>query len=131
MARARARGRTPFLDEKVAEFAFRLPDRLKVRGRYGKWLLRRWLERHCPAADPWAKKKGFTVPVAAFIAPRAADLGAKIAANEGVAKVCDVDAVKHIFADEAHASARWPTRSGGTFIRRAQIRIGLAELIRV
>lgn len=101
-------GRTPFLDEKVAEFAFRLPDRLKVRGRYGKWLLRRWLERHCPAAEPWAKKKGFTVPVAAFIAPRAADLGPKIAACEGVAKVCDVEAVKQIFADEDQAHARWP-----------------------
>ncbi|HWE45346.1 MAG TPA: asparagine synthase (glutamine-hydrolyzing) [Caulobacteraceae bacterium] len=101
-------GRTPFLDEKVADFAFRLPDRLKVRGRYGKWLLRRWLERHCPAADPWARKKGFTVPVAAFIAPRAPDLGAKIAANEGVAKVCDPEAVKSIFADDKDEHARWP-----------------------
>ena len=26
---------------------------------------------HCPAAEPWAKKKGFTVPVASWIAPRA------------------------------------------------------------
>jgi asparagine synthase (glutamine-hydrolysing) len=101
-------GRTPFLDNQVADFAFRLPDRLKVRGRYGKWLLRRWLERHCPAADPWAKKKGFTVPVAAFIAPRAADLGARIAANEGVAKVCDADAVKAIFAGDKDEHARWP-----------------------
>ena len=70
-------GRTPFLDREVAAFAFNLPDRMKVRGRYGKWLLRKWLERACPAADPWARKKGFTVPVADWIAPRAADLGAR------------------------------------------------------
>ena len=62
-------GRTPFLDREVADFAFALPDRMKVRGKHGKWLLRKWLERHCPAAEPWARKKGFTVPVAGFIAP--------------------------------------------------------------
>ncbi|MEO6340611.1 MAG: asparagine synthase-related protein, partial [Caulobacteraceae bacterium] len=44
-------GRTPFLDREVAAFAFPLPDRMKVRGRYGKWLLRKWLERTCPAAE--------------------------------------------------------------------------------
>jgi asparagine synthase (glutamine-hydrolysing) len=64
-------GRTPFLDREVAAFAFPLPDRMKVRGRYGKWLLRKWLERACPAAEPWARKQGFTVPVDAWIAPRA------------------------------------------------------------
>src|SRR5207237_1668892 len=67
-------GRTPFLDREVAAFAAAVPDGLKVRGRHGKWILRKWLERHCPAAEPWARKKGFTVPVAEWIAPRAADL---------------------------------------------------------
>ncbi len=128
-------GRTPFLDEKVAEFAFRLPDRLKVRGRFGKWLLRRWLERHCPAAEPWAKKKGFTVPVAAFIAPRAADLGPKIAACEGVAKVCDVEAVKTIFADDRAVHARWPLLFYAVWwnihVAGANPDAALAELIRV
>jgi asparagine synthase (glutamine-hydrolysing) len=101
-------GRTPFLDNQVAAFAFHLPDRMKVRGRYGKWLLRKWLERACPAADPWAKKKGFTVPVASWIGPRAADLGPRIAAVEGVAEVCDAEAVKAVFTDEKQASSRWP-----------------------
>jgi len=101
-------GRTPFLDDQVAHFAFRLPDRLKVRGKYGKWILRKWLETHCPAADPWAKKKGFTVPVGAWIAPRAAALGPRIAAVQGVAEVCDVEQVKAVFADHRHGKARWP-----------------------
>src|SRR5208282_960671 len=64
-------GRTPFLDPVVANFAFRLPDRLKVRGRQGKWLLRRWLERSLPAASNAAPKRGFSVPVAAWIAKEA------------------------------------------------------------
>jgi asparagine synthase (glutamine-hydrolysing) len=101
-------GRTPFLDREVAAFAFALPDRMKVRGRYGKWILRKWLERHCPAAEPWARKKGFTVPVASFIAPRAADLARNIPLNEGVREVCDVDAVRAVFTDPAQAHNRWP-----------------------
>jgi asparagine synthase (glutamine-hydrolysing) len=101
-------GRTPFLDREVAAFAWSLPDRLKVRGRYGKWILRKWLERACPAAEPWARKQGFTVPVARWIAPRAADLGPRIAAVQGVAEVCDVDSVRAVFADPAHGKHWWP-----------------------
>ena len=101
-------GRTPFLDREVAAFAFNLPDRLKVRGRHGKWLLRKWLERACPAAQPWARKQGFTVPVASWIAPRAQGLGPRIAASAGVRAVCDIDAVRAAFADNRHENARWP-----------------------
>jgi asparagine synthase (glutamine-hydrolysing) len=101
-------GRTPFLDNEVAAFAFNLPDRMKVRGKHGKWLLRKWLESRCPAADPWGRKKGFTVPVADWIAPRAAELGPRIAGVQGVAEACDPEMVRAVFADEAHAAARWP-----------------------
>jgi asparagine synthase (glutamine-hydrolysing) len=101
-------GRTPFLDREVAAFAFNLPDRMKMRGPFGKWLLRKWLERACPAARPWARKRGFTVPVAAWIAPRAADLGPRIAASPGVAALCDKGAVRTVFADDRHAASRWP-----------------------
>lgn len=101
-------GRTPFLDREVAAFAFNLPDRFKVRGRYGKWLLRRWLERACPAAQPWAKKQGFTVPVADWIAPRADDLGPWVAANTGVRAVCGPEKVRAVFADDRGAKHRWP-----------------------
>ena len=97
-------GRTPFLDPEVAAFAFALPDRMKVRGRHGKWLLRKWLERACPAAAPWARKQGFTVPVDAWIAPRAADIAARIG---------QVEAVRQVVGDRAAArmstpGQRWP-----------------------
>jgi asparagine synthase (glutamine-hydrolysing) len=80
-------GRTPFLDPEVAAFAFPLADRFKVRGRYGKWLLRKWLERTCPAAEPWARKQGFTVPVEAWIAPRAAEIAGRLGGVEAVRRV--------------------------------------------
>jgi asparagine synthase (glutamine-hydrolysing) len=101
-------GRTPFLDPEVAAFAFHLPDELKVRGRFGKYLLRAWLAKHCPATEPWAKKRGFTVPVAAWIAPRAAELADSLAAVEAVRAVCSAETVRAIFADDAHAALRWP-----------------------
>ncbi|MFZ3006548.1 MAG: asparagine synthase-related protein, partial [Phenylobacterium sp.] len=99
-------GRTPFLDPAVADFAFPLPDRFKVRGRYGKWLVRKWLERVCPAADPWARKQGFTVPVDAWIAPRAADLGERIGKVEAVRGLRTPEAVRSTF--EGGGPERWP-----------------------
>ena len=92
-------GRTPFLDPQVAEFAFSLPDRYKIRGRYGKWLVRKWLERICPAADPWARKQGFTVPVEAWIAPRRAELVASVAEVQAIAKDRSPTRVAQAFAE--------------------------------
>jgi asparagine synthase (glutamine-hydrolysing) len=100
-------GRTPFLDPAVAAFAWALPDRCKVRGRYGKWLLRKWLERACPAAQPWARKQGFTVPVEAWIAPRAAAIAPRIAKLAAVRRLREPEAVLRVFAAEA-SGARWP-----------------------
>lgn len=99
-------GRTPFLDPEVADFAFPLPDRFKVRGRYGKWLMRRWLEQACPAAEPWARKQGFTVPVEAWIAPRAADIAGRVAQVGAVRRVRSPEAVRAAFAEGGQG--RWP-----------------------
>lgn len=99
-------GRTPFLDAEVAEFAFPLPDRFKVRGRYGKWLLRKWLEQACPAAEPWARKQGFTVPVDAWIEPRAGEIGRRIGQVAAVRQVLGSDAAAGAFATPG--AARWP-----------------------
>ncbi|HEX2561697.1 asparagine synthase (glutamine-hydrolyzing) [Phenylobacterium sp.] len=98
-------GRTPFLDLQVAAFAGPLPDRFKVRGRYGKWLLRKWLERACPAAEPWARKQGFTVPVDAWIAPRARDIAGRIAGVKAVRALRSEDEVKAAFEG---GTERWP-----------------------
>lgn len=67
-------GRTPFLDPKVAAFAFALPDRAKAGLRFGKLLLRDWLARAFPEAGAYARKQGFKPPVGAWIAARAATL---------------------------------------------------------
>jgi asparagine synthase (glutamine-hydrolysing) len=91
-------GRTPFLDPEVAAFAFRLPDDLKIRHGLGKYLLRRWLEQNLPMATPFARKRGFTVPVAKWIARRAGEIGPLVAASEGVRELCEPGAVRRVFA---------------------------------
>ncbi|MGD9980458.1 MAG: asparagine synthase (glutamine-hydrolyzing) [Hyphomonadaceae bacterium] len=101
-------GRTPFLDSEVAAFAFHLPDNLKTRGKFGKYILRAWLEQNCPAAEPWAKKKGFTVPVASWIAPRAADLARTLPQVEAVRAAAPAATIRTIFTDEAHVALRYP-----------------------
>jgi asparagine synthase (glutamine-hydrolysing) len=103
-------GRTPFLDPKVAAFAETLPDAWKVRGRFGKAILRDWLAAHCPPAQPFARKQGFTVPVGDWIAPHAARLGPLIAADPLLAQVLKPEAVRALFAAydaKAHGGLAW------------------------
>jgi asparagine synthase (glutamine-hydrolysing) len=90
-------GRVPFLDPAVAAVAFPLADRLKVRGGRGKYLLRRWLAEAMPEAEPFARKRGFTVPVGQWIAGRGAALGPLVAAAPGVAEICHPDRVRALF----------------------------------
>ena len=90
-------GRTPLLDPAVAETAFALPDGLKLRGRLGKWLLRKWLDTRLPQANAFAHKRGFTVPVGAWIARHGAKLGPLVASQPGVDEWCPPERVRGIF----------------------------------
>ena len=90
-------GRTPLLDPAVSDIAFRLPDGLKIAGGRGKYLLRRWVANALPAADPFAAKRGFTVPVAEWMQPKARNLAPLIAGSKGVAEICHPERVLALF----------------------------------
>ena len=92
-------GRTPFLDRGVVEAAFRLPDAMKVRDGYGKWILRKWLEKNLPMARPFAPKQGFTVPVGTWIKGRGDTLGPLVARQPGIVEIAHPDRVEALFRD--------------------------------
>jgi asparagine synthase (glutamine-hydrolysing) len=91
-------GRTPFVDREVAKFAFSLPENFLVRNGMGKFVLRLWLEKHFPAARPFAKKQGFDVPIGAWIAAQGAALGELVSKNPLIEELAEPAKVRALFA---------------------------------
>lgn len=99
-------GRVPFLDPEMAGFAFSLPDGLKIKRRTGKHLLRHWLASALPAAKPFSKKRGFTVPVGQWMAERGRDLGPLVARQPCIEALCSPDAVRALFRHDQGRAAK-------------------------
>ncbi|QDT56476.1 Asparagine synthetase [glutamine-hydrolyzing] 1 [Caulifigura coniformis] len=59
--------RSPLLDHRIAEFAWRLPMSMIFRNGEGKWLLRQVLEKYVPRKLFDRPKMGFAVPVSAWL----------------------------------------------------------------
>jgi asparagine synthase (glutamine-hydrolysing) len=55
--------RVPFLDHKVLEYSLQLPDRYRLNGNVGKYLLKKLMEGRLPSETIYQKKKGFPVPI--------------------------------------------------------------------
>ncbi|MCC6274528.1 MAG: asparagine synthase (glutamine-hydrolyzing) [Leptospiraceae bacterium] len=59
--------RVPFLDHRLAEFAWQLPLNMKIRNGQGKWALRQVLYKHVPKELIERPKAGFGIPVGEWI----------------------------------------------------------------
>ncbi|MEO5798309.1 MAG: asparagine synthase (glutamine-hydrolyzing) [Gemmatimonadales bacterium] len=59
--------RVPFLDHRLVELAFRLPDQSRLHRGTGKWMLKRIAERYLPKPLAWRAKNGFSFPLAPWL----------------------------------------------------------------
>lgn len=59
--------RAPFLDNEVVDFVRQLPHAVKLRGGTTKWILKKALDSLLPAEILHRKKKGFGMPIGAWL----------------------------------------------------------------
>jgi len=90
-------GRTPFLDTDVANLIFPISDKMKIRGRIGKWILRKWLEKHLPESKPFSRKRGFSVPVREWIREEGKNLATLVSRQPGIREICYEKDVMRLF----------------------------------
>ena len=89
-------GRTPFIDRQLSPFGFHLPVAAKIGHGGGKHLVKSWLAERLPACRPFARKRGFTVPVGGWIAEESRTLAPLVAAQEGVAGLISAGAARAV-----------------------------------
>ena len=89
-------GRTPFIDRKLSPWGFHLPVAAKIGRGGGKHLVKSWLGQRMPACRPFARKRGFTVPVGRWIAEESRILAPLVATQDGVARLISDGAARHV-----------------------------------
>ncbi|MGX7895106.1 XrtA/PEP-CTERM system amidotransferase [Tsuneonella sp. HG222] len=98
--------REPLLDHRLLEFASTLPDRLRVRGRQGKWLLKKAMRRYLPDSVLYRPKQGFVTPVAEWLRGPLAGEARAIASSAALARTGWFDARRISPLVEAHIAGR-------------------------
>ena len=90
-------GRVPFLDHRIVEFGFSLPDSLKINGNHGKWFLKRWAATRLPPEHLNKPKRGFHVPVGEWLKGQfLTQLGGKLMANKAIGEWFNLEGVRYL-----------------------------------
>lgn len=111
-------GRVPFLDHRVVEFGLALPDALKISRQRGKEFLRRWARHSLPAGHLHAPKRGFTVPMDAWLKGATLDrLEPVLAASPAIRQWCRPQAVPQLV--ERQRRGRNVTKNLGALLQFA------------
>jgi asparagine synthase (glutamine-hydrolysing) len=98
--------REPLLDHRFVEFAAGLPEGLRVKGRQGKWLLKKAMERYLPSDILYRPKQGFVTPIAHWLREPLAGEARAIAVSSGLARTGWFDKAQVARMAEAHIAGR-------------------------
>ena len=96
--------RCPLLDHKLMESVARIPSRLKLRGRQGKYIFKRALKNLLPEEILTRRKQGFVVPLARWFRGELREISGDIILNHDRLGVLDPTAVRLLW--EGHQSGR-------------------------
>jgi len=98
--------REPMLDHRLVEFAACLPERMRVRGMQGKWLLRKAMRRYLPEAILGGREPGVRMPIAEWLrGPLAGEMQAMVS-SAALARTGWFDTGLIARMAEAHRSGR-------------------------
>ncbi len=89
-------GRLPFLDHKLVEAAFTIPDRFKMKGGRGKYILRKVAENYIHRSCLEARKKGFSLPMDRWMRGKLSDFVEKMLTRLSQRGIFDPEAIWRI-----------------------------------
>ena len=117
--------RSPLLDHEVIEFCAGLPASMKVRGRTGKYLLKRLAERYFPAEFVHRQKMGFRIPRAEWLRGRLRPMVQEVLADRDAMAPLDMRTIREFAAafferGAQHDSRLWALLMYGLWRRHAR-----------
>jgi asparagine synthase (glutamine-hydrolysing) len=121
--------REPLLDHRLVEFAATLPERMRVRGGEGKWLMKRTMRRFLPEDILYRPKQGFVTPIAQWLRGPLAGSARAIASSAPLARSGWFDsaqigrlAEEHIAGRGDHARVLWQL----LMLDRSLVKLGIS-----
>ncbi len=96
--------RSPFLDHKMVEWSARVPDQFKVRGRSGKYLLKKAFANYLPENVRKHRKQGFGIPLGAWFRGPLQDWSRELLLGNGLNQWFEKNTINALFNE--HRSGR-------------------------
>lgn len=78
--------REPLLDHRLIEFAATLPEAVRLKGKQGKWLMKRTMRRYLPDDILYRQKQGFVTPIEAWFRGPLSDAARAIGSSAALAR---------------------------------------------
>ena len=103
--------RMPFLDMAMSDFAFTLPDHLKLQHKSGQYLLKKWLDSKLPAAQPFRKEQKPVMPIGEWISVDAKNLSDIMVQHPLITELltkADLDLLPKLMPTVKGAAQCWP-----------------------